>query len=116
MGLFDTLKASIGQFAEAEAGPLLGPALSAAGFGNLQGIVDQLRASGLDQQVQAWASGQTASPISADQLKAVVNSAQVQQLAQHFGVDPNIALNILAHHLPQAVASASQSGEVTTTN
>jgi len=99
------------QLANAQnAKPDLGPAIAewaaTSGFS-----VDKV-----NQQVQAWASGQTASPISADQLKAVVNSAQVQQLAQHFGVDPNIALNILAHHLPQAVASASQSGEVTTTN
>jgi uncharacterized protein YidB (DUF937 family) len=116
MGLFDSLKSSIGQFAEAESGALIGPALQAAGLGSLQSVVDQLNAAGLGQQVQAWAKGGNPPTLTADQLSAIVSSPQVQQLAQHFGVDPSLALNILAHHLPQAVAQATQSGEVTTTN
>ena len=90
MGLFDSLKASIGQLAESEAGALIGPALSAAGLGSLQSVVNQLQRRWARPAGAGLGQRQTAGqPISADQLSAIVNSEQVQQLAQHFGVDPD---------------------------
>jgi len=119
MGLFDSLtqglKSEFGQLAESEAGVLLPAALQAAGLGSLQNVVNQLQQAGLGQQVQAWANGQ-AQPISADELKAIVNIDQVKQLAQHFGVDPSSALELLAQHLPGAISASAQSGGVTTSN
>lgn len=116
MGLFDSLKASIGQLAESEAGALIGPALSAAGLGDLQSVVNQLSSAGLGQEVQGWINGGTPPTLTADQLSAIVNSQQVQQLAQHFGIDPSLVLKLLAQHLPQAVAQAAQNGSVTAPN
>lgn len=114
MGLFDSLKSEFGQLAASEAGALLGPALNAAGLGSLQNVIDQLNAAGLGQQVQSWAHGGAAQPITADELKAIVNIEQIKQLAQHFGVDPSVALDMLAKFLPQAVSVASQHGLVST--
>ena len=111
MSLFDSLKSSLGQLVEAEGAALIAPALKAAGLGSLQDVVDQLDALGMGQQVQAWIKGQPA-PITADELSAVVNSDQVKQLAQHFGIDPSAVLSLLAQHLPQVVASAAQHGLV----
>jgi hypothetical protein len=33
-----------------------------------------------------------------------------------FGVDPTVVLNLLAAHLPGAITTAAQSGDVTTAN
>jgi uncharacterized protein YidB (DUF937 family) len=115
MGLFDSLRSEFGQVAESEMAALLPVALQAAGLGNMQSVVNQLQHAGLGQQVQAWASGQAA-PISADELKAILNNDQIQALAHHFGVDPSVVLNMLAQHLPSSVATAAQSGEVSTSN
>lgn len=112
MGLFDSLKSSLGQIVESEAGALIGPALNAAGLGSLQNVVNQLQAAGLGQQVQAWVNGNPGQPISADELSAIVNNDQVKQLAAHFGVDPTAALNLLAQHLPQVIAAAAQKGVI----
>ena len=119
MGLFNSLaqdlEGEFGQLAASEVSALLPTALQAAGLGNLQNVVNQLQQAGLGRQVQSWANGQAA-PITSDELSAIVNTDQVKQLAAHFGVDPNVALNLLARHLPGAVSAAAQSGDVTTTN
>ncbi len=117
MGLFDSLeavlKSEFGQLAESEAGVLLPAALQAAGLGSLQNVVDQLQQAGFGHHVQSWASG-NAQPISADELKTILDIDQVKQLAQHFGVDPNAALDLLAKFLPGAISASAQSGGVTT--
>ena len=114
MGLFDSLtdavKGVLGQDATDEIASALPGALAQANLGGLQGIVTQLQASGLGPQVQSWLGNGQNLPITADQLKSVLSSDQVKQIAQHFGVDPNIALNLLAQHLPTAVDKASPSG------
>ena len=114
MGLFDSLtdavKGILGQDATNEIAAALPGALAQANLGGLQGIVTQLQASGLGTQVQSWLSNGQNMPITSDQLKAVLSSDQVKQIAEHFGVDPNIALNLLAQHLPTAVDQASPNG------
>jgi len=119
MGLFDSLtqglESSFGQLATSEIAALLPTALQVAGLGNLQNVVNQLQQAGLGAQVESWAQGHP-TPVSADELSAIVNNDQIKQLAQHFGVDPNVVLNLLAAHLPGAVHAAAQSGDVSTTN
>ncbi len=120
MGLFDSLAGELESVVSKIAGPellsLLPTALAATNLGDLQGVVNQLQQAGLGQQVQAWASGGPAPTLTPDMLKSVLGSEQVQQLAKHFGVDPDAALNALAQHLPTAVAQAAQDGTVQTSN
>ena len=116
MGLFDSLsgelKGVLGQV-EAEAVPaLISEALAKTNLGDLQGLVTQLQQGGVSTQVQSWLSGQNMS-VTPDLLKAALGNEHVKQLAQHFGIDPDAALKLLADHLPTAVAQASQQGTVT---
>jgi uncharacterized protein YidB (DUF937 family) len=119
MGLFgdlsQSLESTFGRLATSEISALLPTALQAAGLGNLQSVVNQLQQAGLGQQVESWAQGHP-TPVTADELSAIVNNNQVKQLAGHFGIDPNLVLNLLAAHLPGAIHSAAQSGDVSTTN
>jgi uncharacterized protein YidB (DUF937 family) len=117
MGLLDSLlggglKGALGQ-AEATAMPaLISAALAKTNLGNLQGLVDQLQQGGLGTQVQSWLGSGQNLPITSDQLRTALGSDQVKQLAQHFGVDPEAALKLLAEHLPAAIDQASPSGTV----
>ena len=117
MGLLDSLlggglKGALGQ-AEAAAMPaLISAALAKTNMGDLQGLVTQLQQGGLGTQVQSWLGSGQNLPITADQLRAALGSDQVKQLAQHFGVDPQAALELLAQHLPAAVDQASPGGTV----
>jgi uncharacterized protein YidB (DUF937 family) len=117
MGLLDgllggTLKNVLGQ-AEAAALPaLLSAALAKTNLGNLQGLVNQLQQGGLGPQVQSWLGNGANVPVSADQLRAALGSEQVKQLAAHFGVPLDQALQALAQHLPTVVDQASPNGRL----
>ena len=116
MGLFDglggELKSVLGQVAADELPNLFSTALATTNLGDLQGVVNQLQASGLGPQVQSWLGGGQNLPVTAQQIEAALGSDQVKQLAQHFGVDPGSALNMLAQHLPTVLGQAAQSGAV----
>jgi len=117
MGLLDSLlggglKGAFGQ-AEAAAMPaLISAALAKTNLGNLQGLVDQLQQGGLGTQVQSWLGSGQNLPITPDQLRSALGSDQVKQLAQHFGVDPEAALKLLAEHLPGGGRSGEPGGTV----
>jgi uncharacterized protein YidB (DUF937 family) len=114
MGLLDSLRGGmLGQLEAAALPALMSTALAQTNFGNLQGLVTQLQQSGLGPQVQSWLGGGANMPVTADQLRAALGSDQVKQLAAHFGVDPNMVLNLLSEHLPNIVDKASPDGTLT---
>jgi uncharacterized protein YidB (DUF937 family) len=96
---------------EAAAVPaLISQVLAKTNLGNLQGIVNQLQQGGFGPQVQSWLGSGANVPVTPDQLRAALGNEHVRQLAQHFGVDPDAALKLLADQLPTAVDQASPNG------
>jgi uncharacterized protein YidB (DUF937 family) len=113
MGLLDSLLGgNIGQIEAAAAPALISAALAKTNFGNLQGLVAQLQQGGLGTQVQSWLGNGQNLPVTPDQLRGALGSDQVKQIAQHFGVDPEAALKVLAQHLPGVIDQASPNGTV----
>ena len=112
MSIFDSLKALFGQGDTAALPGLLSEGLANTNLGDLQGLVNQIQAGGLGRQVQSWLGDGQNLPITPDLLKSALSDEHVQQLAQHFGIDPDAALNLLAEHLPTAVDQARQQGTV----
>ena len=51
-------------------------------------------------------------PISADQIQAVLGSAQVQALAAKAGIDASRASQVIAEILPQLVDRATPNGQM----
>ena len=113
MGLLDSLGGGIanalGQLGAQELQTLLPAALAKTNLGDLQGLATQLQQSGLGPQVESWLAGGKVS-VTPEQLQAALGSDQVKQLAQHFGVDPTAALNLLAQHLPALLGQSGQAG------
>jgi len=114
MGLFDSLteglKGVLGQVTVQDLPGMLNAALAQTPMGNLQGLADQLQSGGLGAEVQSWIGAGKNLPISADQLKEVLGSDQVKQIAQHFGIDPEAALKLLEQNLPATIDAASPNG------
>jgi uncharacterized protein YidB (DUF937 family) len=114
MGLLDGLgsafKGVLGQVEAAAVPALISAALANTKLGNLQGLVAQLQQAGLSQQVNSWLGSGPNMGITPDQLRNALGSDTVRQMAQHFGVDPDAALKLLAEHLPTAVDQASPDG------
>jgi uncharacterized protein YidB (DUF937 family) len=111
MGLLDSLLGGgLSQIEAAAVPALISAALAKTNLGDLQGLVNQLQAGGLGPQVQSWLGNGANLPVSPDQLRGALGSEQVRQMAQHFGIDPDAALKLLAEHLPAAVDQASPNG------
>jgi uncharacterized protein YidB (DUF937 family) len=116
MGLLDklggALKGAAG-LAEGMTPGLIASALAKSNLGDLQGLVTQLQAGGLGQQVQSWLSNNPNLPVTADQLRAALGNQQIRQLAEHFGLPVDDTLDLLARNLPAAVDQASPNGTLT---
>jgi len=107
MGLFDSLKGAL----EGEALPaLLNTVLAQTHYHDLNGLVAALQKGGLGPQVQSWLGNGENMPITADQLKAVLGNAQVQDFARHLGLPVDEMLKLLAQYLPEIVDKASPNG------
>jgi uncharacterized protein YidB (DUF937 family) len=107
MGLLDSLKGML----ESEALPtLLNTVLAQTQYHDLNGLVAALEKGGLGPQVQSWLGNGQNMPITADQLKAVLGNAQVQDFARQFGLPVDEVLKLLAQYLPEIVDKASPNG------
>jgi uncharacterized protein YidB (DUF937 family) len=82
--------------------------------GGLPGLLQQLQAGGLGDQVQSWISTGANQPISGDQLSGALGGAGglLGQLAQQAGVSPVEAGNQLSQWLPQIVDRLTPNGQL----
>ena len=89
---------------------MLNTVLAQTQYHDLNGLVAALEKGGLGPQVQSWLGSGQNLPITADQLKAVLGNAQVQDFARHLGVPVDEMLKLLAQYLPEIVDKASPNG------
>jgi len=80
--------------------------------GGLSAIVAKLEQAGLGEQVKSWIGNGQNLPISADQLRQVLNSDTARQLAAKFNIPLDQVSNVLAELLPGAVDHASPNGKL----
>ncbi len=107
MGLFDSLKGAL----ESEALPaMLNTVLAQTQYHDLPGLIAALEKGGLGPQVQSWLGNGQNMPITADQLKAVLGNAQVQDFARHMGLPVDQVLQLMAQYLPEIIDKASPNG------
>ena len=82
--------------------------------GGLAGLLQQLQASGLGDQVQSWISTGANQPVSGDQLSSALGGAGglLGQLAQQAGVSHAEAGDQLSQLLPQIVDRLTPHGQL----
>jgi uncharacterized protein YidB (DUF937 family) len=121
MGLLDSLAGNLisdvlgGAGAQQQQGqnPLLQAALGLIQQnGGLPGVISMFEQSGLGQHAQSWVGGGANLPISADQIKQVLGSGAVQQIASQLGMDHGQVAGGLAQMLPQLINSMTPNGQV----
>jgi uncharacterized protein YidB (DUF937 family) len=110
LGLGDMLKGALGQVEAAALPTLINTVLAQTQYHDLNGLVAALQKGGLNAQVQSWLGPGANVPITADQLKAVLGNAQVQDFARHLGLPVDQTLAALAKYLPEIVDKASPNG------
>ena len=118
MGIFDSLenspafKSALGQLESAVLPVVLGEVLGTGSQGGLNAIVAKLQQAGFGEQVKSWLGNGQNLPITADQLKQVLGSDAVKQLAARFNIPVDQITQILAQQLPAAVDRASPDGRL----
>lgn len=80
--------------------------------GGLSGIVQQLQAGGLADQVKSWISTGQNQPVTADQLNSALGSQNLQKLGQKLGISPQMASAGLAALLPVIIDHLTPKGHV----
>ena len=117
-GIFDSLenspafKSALGQLESAVLPVVLGEVLGTGSQGGLNAIVAKLQQAGFGEQVKSWLGNGQNLPITADQLKQVLGSDAVKQLAARFNIPVDQITQILAQQLPAAVDRASPDGKL----
>jgi uncharacterized protein YidB (DUF937 family) len=118
MGIFDSLdnspalKGVLGQLGAAVLPVVLGEIMGTGNQGGLNAIVAKLQQAGLADQVKSWIGTGQNLPITADQLRKVLGSDVVRQLAAKYNIPVDQVSEVLAHELPLAVDRASPGGKL----
>ena len=110
LGLGDVVQGALGQIESAAVPALINAVLEKTQYHDVNGLVAALQKGGLGPQVQSWLGNGTNMPVTADQLKAVLGNAQVQEFARHLGLPVDATMTALAKYLPQLVDQASPNG------
>ena len=110
LGLGDMLKSLLGQAESGALPALINAVLAKTEYRDLNGLVAALQKGGLDQQVKSWLGPGTNLPVTAEQLRAVLGNAQVQDFARQLGLPVDQALKTMAQYLPEIVDKASPNG------
>jgi uncharacterized protein YidB (DUF937 family) len=118
MGIFDSLennpafKSALSQLGAAVLPAVLSQMMGSGGQGGLNAIIAKLQQGGFGDQVKSWIGTGQNLPVTADQLKQVLGSDMVRQLAAKYNIPIDQVTEVLAHQLPLAVDRASPDGRL----
>jgi uncharacterized protein YidB (DUF937 family) len=118
MGILDSLenspafKSALGQIGGAVLPVVLSEVLGNGSQGGLTAVVAKLQQAGLGDQVKSWIGNGQNLPITADQVRQVLGSDTVKQLAAKYNIPVDQISEVLAQQLPAAVDHASPDGKL----
>jgi uncharacterized protein YidB (DUF937 family) len=105
------LSRSLGAAGGADVGATMGDLAGAIDeSGGVDGLVDQLRAGGLGQEVDSWVSTGPNQAVDPQRLGAALGPETTQRLANRTGLDINALLPLLAAFLPQLINMLTPEG------
>lgn len=81
---------------------------------NLDGLMQKLRASGMEEQVSSWVAKGQNIPVLGEQIKKALGNEKVAEIARKLGVTNDQAADDLAQALPDVVDKVTPDGEVPT--
>ncbi len=107
MGMFDGI---LGGVIGAGATALLNSYIEKQG--GLQNVVSQFEKTGFGDTMKSWISLGQNLPITADQIRQVLGSDKVKELAATVGLPADKIAELLAQHLPQAIDKVTPDGKI----
>jgi uncharacterized protein YidB (DUF937 family) len=111
MGLLDSMLGQAGGSGNQVLEQIMG-LINDGQAGGLAGLVQKFRDGGLDQIVSSWVGTGANLPISPDQLKGILGSDRISQMAGQAGVAPDAMSQHLAGLLPQVIDKLTPNGSL----
>lgn len=84
--------------------------------GGLPGLVKTFQEKGLGDAVASWVSTGQNQAVSSEQIQQVLGNSQLQNLAQQFGLSPEMLSSGLATMLPQVIDTLTPNGQLPADN
>jgi uncharacterized protein YidB (DUF937 family) len=117
MGLLDSLSGGLSNMLSNEEGKTkllegISSLLNNQQTGGLAGLVQSFKDKGLGDVVSSWISTGKNLPIAPDQIKKVIDPAQIQQLAGKLGVSNEEVSKHLAEYLPTVIDKLTPNGSL----
>jgi len=118
MGLFDEVAGGLlkkvfsGESAQAGLLEVVTDLLKGSESGGLEGLAQTFNEKGLGDIMSSWIGTGENLPISPEQIREVLGSGQIQQIAEKLGVSPDEASSGLAEMLPQIVDKLTPGGSL----
>ncbi|WP_394013674.1 YidB family protein [Roseixanthobacter pseudopolyaromaticivorans] len=93
---------------------MLNSALAGTPYGNLDGLLEQLKSAGLGEQVTSWLSNGENLPISATDLTNALDMPVLAEVAGRLGLPADMLPNLMAQYLPGLIDKLSPNGALET--
>ena len=121
MGLLDKLKSGLTE--QLGGGANLGNMLNHAvdlinnpGTGGLSGLIETFKNKGLGDVVSSWIGTGQNLPVSVEQIKQVLGSEKIQEIAAKVGISKDEAAKHLSELLPQVIDKLTPNGKLPNAN
>jgi uncharacterized protein YidB (DUF937 family) len=82
------------------------------GGGGLHKLMSGFSSAGLDDKAKSWVSSGDNQPLSAEEVKQVVDPSHIAQVAQKAGVSHDEAAGLIAQALPAVVDHLTPDGQM----
>lgn len=110
MGLFDSITPAAG---DAKGGGIMESIMSlVGGQGGLGGLVEKFTAGGLGDTISSWISTGANKSVSPDQIKSVLGSDKLNEIAKQTGLSVEEVTNQVAKNLPNVVDKLTPDGKI----
>lgn len=114
MGLFDNIAGAVLGKLGGEQGGIAQIAMEMFNQnGGLNGVLDKFKQGGLGDLAASWVSTGANLPISTDQISNVLGSGAIAEMAEKFGIAPEVLTSQIAQYLPSVIDKMTPNGEVT---
>ncbi len=113
MGLFDSVAGAVMGKLGGEQGNMAQVAMEMFNQnGGLGGIIQKFKEGGLGEQAASWVGKGENLPISAEQISSVIGNGAIAEMAEKFGLSPDVLSSKIAEYLPNVVDKLTPDGEV----
>lgn len=107
-GFFGKMLGALGGDIREKFGPMMREYLEGPG---LQKLVDQAKAAGLEEKVRSWIGNGENLPISADEIRRLLTSDQLETIVAKTGLPAAALLPAIAQFLPETVDAHTPEGK-----